>query len=151
MLLIIRECTGGLDTFDGEALRMLPSLQSLVVRHRLNLLPRQERHGIKRAPSVPFLRLLLAPHIYSASRRDRKSTRLNSSHSQISYAVFCLKKKKTTNKRSHTHLRTQNATRPHPPHATPDEQVHSDNLHVLDADCVPLDITHSRRSCDDGA
>src|SRR2546430_11508436 len=29
-------------------------------------------------------------------RVDRKSTRLNSSHSQISYAVFCLKKKKTT-------------------------------------------------------
>src|SRR2546427_8697487 len=28
--------------------------------------------------------------------RDRKSTRLNSSHSQISYAVFCLKKKKKT-------------------------------------------------------
>src|SRR5688572_18678884 len=28
-------------------------------------------------------------------RQDRKSTRLNSSHSQISYAVFCLKKKKT--------------------------------------------------------
>src|SRR2546428_10176176 len=27
--------------------------------------------------------------------RDRKSTRLNSSHDQISYAVFCLKKKKT--------------------------------------------------------
>src|SRR2546430_13720353 len=31
---------------------------------------------------------------------DRKSTRLNSSHSQISYAVFCLKKKKTS---SHYH------------------------------------------------
>src|SRR2546430_7414640 len=30
-----------------------------------------------------------------AGERDRKSTRLNSSHSQISYAVFCLKKKKT--------------------------------------------------------
>src|SRR5688572_32553948 len=29
-----------------------------------------------------------------APREDRKSTRLNSSHSQISYAVFCLKKKK---------------------------------------------------------
>src|SRR5688572_32397472 len=29
---------------------------------------------------------------------DRKSTRLNSSHSQISYAVFCLKKKKKHNK-----------------------------------------------------
>src|SRR2546427_1969930 len=33
--------------------------------------------------------------------RDRKSTRLNSSHSQISYAVFCLKKKKKK-KRSST-------------------------------------------------
>src|SRR2546430_6687052 len=33
-------------------------------------------------------------------KADRKSTRLNSSHSQISYAVFCLKKKKT----SHTSL-----------------------------------------------
>src|SRR2546430_3384180 len=31
----------------------------------------------------------------SAVRLDRKSTRLNSSHSQISYAVFCLKKKNT--------------------------------------------------------
>src|SRR2546427_1047911 len=31
----------------------------------------------------------------TALSRDRKSTRLNSSHSQISYAVFCLKKKKT--------------------------------------------------------
>src|SRR5438477_8514458 len=30
------------------------------------------------------------------SRRDRKSTRLNSSHMSISYAVFCLKKKKKT-------------------------------------------------------
>src|SRR5688572_31675539 len=30
----------------------------------------------------------------AAQVRDRKSTRLNSSHSQISYAVFCLKKKK---------------------------------------------------------
>src|SRR5436305_11101389 len=31
------------------------------------------------------------------ARRDRKSTRLNSSHVRISYAVFCLKKKKKTN------------------------------------------------------
>src|SRR2546430_4391737 len=37
---------------------------------------------------------------------DRKSTRLNSSHSQISYAVFCLKKKKNTPPRNH---RTQPA------------------------------------------
>src|SRR3712207_7909445 len=32
----------------------------------------------------------------SGLRRDRKSTRLNSSHANISYAVFCLKKKKKT-------------------------------------------------------
>src|SRR5689334_24699710 len=37
---------------------------------------------------------------------DRKSTRLNSSHSSISYAVFCLKKKKTKNHKSHI-LHTQ--------------------------------------------
>src|SRR2546430_4890784 len=33
---------------------------------------------------------------------DRKSTRLNSSHSQISYAVFCLKKKKNTESNTRT-------------------------------------------------
>src|SRR2546430_8926460 len=35
-------------------------------------------------------------YLIAAPGGDRKSTRLNSSHSQISYAVFCLKKKKTT-------------------------------------------------------
>src|SRR2546426_8394524 len=35
-------------------------------------------------------------------KRDRKSTRLNSSHLVISYAVFCLKKKKKGNQRRHT-------------------------------------------------
>src|SRR5436309_9378194 len=35
-----------------------------------------------------------APGSRPAGRRDRKSTRLNSSHVKISYAVFCLKKKK---------------------------------------------------------
>src|SRR2546427_9532124 len=35
-----------------------------------------------------------AQALASTGSRDRKSTRLNSSHSQISYAVFCLKKKK---------------------------------------------------------
>src|SRR5690554_7787306 len=34
---------------------------------------------------------------------DRKSTRLNSSHVRISYAVFCLKKKKNKNKKSTTY------------------------------------------------
>src|SRR2546430_6697539 len=42
-----------------------------------------------------------------SSKRDRKSTRLNSSHSQISYAVFCLKKKKNTHPH---HLRNTKST-----------------------------------------
>src|SRR2546428_4006928 len=59
-------------------------------------------------------------------RRDRKSTRLNSSHDQISYAVFCLKKKKnevastrraTSPRLSLSHPTTQHATvTPHPPY-----------------------------------
>src|SRR5574344_2749884 len=40
--------------------------------------------------------------------RDRKSTRLNSSHQIISYAVFCLKKKKTR-RQPHTRQHTPNA------------------------------------------
>src|SRR5205085_11721576 len=51
--------------------------------------------------------VLLTPATVSSSAaisepscRDRKSTRLNSSHSQISYAVFCLKKKKKKKKKT---------------------------------------------------
>src|SRR2546430_11297600 len=44
----------------------------------------------------------LTPEVLGIAREDRKSTRLNSSHSQISYAVFCLKKKKSTNRSSTT-------------------------------------------------
>src|SRR5688572_31071396 len=39
----------------------------------------------------------------TAWNRDRKSTRLNSSHSQISYAVFCLKKKNKKKPTRHHH------------------------------------------------
>src|SRR2546430_13567943 len=45
---------------------------------------------LDRAEDIELVRDLIRRHI------DRKSTRLNSSHSQISYAVFCLKKKKKT-------------------------------------------------------
>src|SRR2546427_6728932 len=48
---------------------------------------RDDRAGPgRRRPAAPFR--------HPGSTTDRKSTRLNSSHSQISYAVFCLKKKK---------------------------------------------------------
>src|SRR3712207_8434297 len=44
---------------------------------------------------------------------DRKSTRLNSSHANISYAVFCLKKKKTTSLRRQTHDLSTSSCRTH--------------------------------------
>src|SRR5687768_17789819 len=39
--------------------------------------------------------------LLDAQKEDRKSTRLNSSHGYISYAVFCLKKKKVNHKNMH--------------------------------------------------
>src|SRR2546422_2740191 len=44
------------------------------------------------------------------SKADRKSTRLNSSHGYISYAVFCLKKKKKSKRRSLYRVRLMGAT-----------------------------------------
>src|SRR5688572_31639950 len=58
----------------------------------------EQRHGVGRLPEA-------APQLY-LEFKDRKSTRLNSSHSQISYAVFCLKKKKTKQKTPSKHNKT---------------------------------------------
>src|SRR5690349_22368789 len=55
-------------------------------------------HGFRKPRVVERLRLVLplghGPGNEVRDRLDRKSTRLNSSHVEISYAVFCLKKKK---------------------------------------------------------
>src|SRR5688572_32215401 len=54
--------------------------------------------GIIEAVSIPVMAKARIGHFVEAQvleSLDRKSTRLNSSHSQISYAVFCLKKKNT--------------------------------------------------------
>src|SRR3712207_8025513 len=52
-------------------------------------------HGAAGEPPDPesHERLLEGTPVYAEKRLDRKSTRLNSSHANISYAVFCLKKK----------------------------------------------------------
>src|SRR3712207_7313922 len=55
---------------------------------------RDLRPGLDRAPGA------------AANDRDRKSTRLNSSHANISYAVFCLKKKKKITPPKSTPLNT---------------------------------------------
>src|SRR5437879_11112196 len=46
-------------------------------------------------PAVPTTNVALLALVIAGAWLDRKSTRLNSSHRCISYAVFCLKKKKT--------------------------------------------------------
>src|SRR3712207_8397291 len=56
-------------------------------RERLHLSPRFSPAAGQECPRGPGKGLL------GPARRDRKSTRLNSSHANISYAVFCLKKK----------------------------------------------------------
>src|SRR5690606_41011135 len=68
-----------------------------------------EQRGLQsRARNVPALQEQIdAAHEHVGEDRsmggpDRKSTRLNSSHVKISYAVFCLKKKKTTKHRKNT-------------------------------------------------
>src|SRR5688572_31269082 len=67
-------------------------------RSRRNLPFAAEPHSPEKEDSVkPRLFLLASCAVLLSTLvirvRDRKSTRLNSSHSQISYAVFCLKKK----------------------------------------------------------
>src|SRR5256885_16832070 len=54
-------------------------------------------------PKSSGVRTIPSPKWYCQTRLDRKSTRLNSSHLVISYAVFCLKKKKDP---STYHVRT---------------------------------------------
>src|SRR2546422_1841822 len=50
-----------------------------------------------------FVAHFFKPRLPARLREDRKSTRLNSSHGYISYAVFCLKKKKKTTSQLDTH------------------------------------------------
>src|SRR2546430_8596758 len=66
--------------------RVLPDRVGRAQRERVPAVLRTARRGV-RAPGR---------RVEQFVERDRKSTRLNSSHSQISYAVFCLKKKKTS-------------------------------------------------------
>src|SRR3712207_7554141 len=54
----------------------------------------QHRRDRRRQPYAD-LQLIAPDQEPRKQKRDRKSTRLNSSHANISYAVFCLKKKKT--------------------------------------------------------
>src|SRR5689334_24817447 len=71
----------------------------------------QLREPRMHARAVQALVVVFPEHLPVApdrlGQRDRKSTRLNSSHSSISYAVFCLKKKKKK-KTQYIHITSQN-------------------------------------------
>src|SRR5688572_31864612 len=72
--------------------RSLPDQYTPVSRRRE--LSRTHRPVSCRLDSPASSLWAVHPNLPRHAPRDRKSTRLNSSHSQISYAVFCLKKKK---------------------------------------------------------
>src|SRR5258708_19719000 len=81
-------------------------------------LPISSRPAAACAAASSSAAVRLGSHRKMKLRRDRKSTRLNSSHQIISYAVFCLKKKKNTQIRSpacplHTPRHHPRAPRPH--------------------------------------
>src|SRR2546426_8488026 len=63
-------------------------------------------HGPLELYDLPVVGARLAVQDFGGAVRvqDRKSTRLNSSHLVISYAVFCLKKKKTIGRHEYTHI-----------------------------------------------
>src|SRR5437762_10849105 len=96
-------CTSFFALFVSYLSRAPPHLHSFPTRRSSDLpastgCPRRavtdRAHARLRAGRVREVRSLL---LRAPSRLDRKSTRLNSSHRCISYAVFCLKKKKTKN------------------------------------------------------
>src|SRR5256885_13070983 len=81
--------------FRSGAPRVNPCEAYVIDGHLLlNMMPR----------SLKALDLLRDPRVY-VHTPDRKSTRLNSSHLVISYAVFCLKKKKINNHYLHDDYR----------------------------------------------
>src|SRR5206468_12562802 len=59
----------------------------------------RRREGLMLVRTVTYRGFVLDRDVEPLPNPDRKSTRLNSSHDQISYAVFCLKKKKNKNRR----------------------------------------------------
>src|SRR3712207_8573063 len=86
---IVSEFRGGLRVTSAEAMEVVRMvLVGQVGRDLVNLINRHSTLAVGMSGEDGGL--------FTAARRstDRKSTRLNSSHANISYAVFCLKKKK---------------------------------------------------------
>src|SRR2546428_7858628 len=76
-----------------EAVLRLPRGEGRESRGGLARIASGDVERVVNAPVPNQQALELIPSSVARPARDRKSTRLNSSHDQISYAVFCLKKK----------------------------------------------------------
>src|SRR2546427_2422038 len=102
--------------------------------HATGLHPARQRQARRKPRANPEL---IASWLRLTKSIDRKSTRLNSSHSQISYAVFCLKKKKKKQTPKHNRISytilcyTEQRTTPHPRYDNPEldhaKAVHSES------------------------
>src|SRR5258708_4153795 len=77
-------------------LQLMDPLPKLVIvdRNARNMPLQAVRQLREQQPTLPIIGFLSHVQTELAAQADRKSTRLNSSHQIISYAVFCLKKKK---------------------------------------------------------
>src|SRR5205085_9926762 len=79
-----------------ESAKRSPQQSEAIAQHYLSLAPGLQSMRQKLAElqkQLAALKPITVPIQREMPMGDRKSTRLNSSHSQISYAVFCLKKK----------------------------------------------------------
>src|SRR3712207_8533604 len=87
-----------------DALRSLDQVPDRLLARAGRLVRKRDRRDPRQAIGV----LVRTGHVRhramcGSKRLDRKSTRLNSSHANISYAVFCLKKKNKTNTPAQPH------------------------------------------------
>src|SRR2546430_14928432 len=93
--LLVLNTPGGISTSMDEIVTSLLNSKVPVIVYVYPSGARAASAGLFVAQAADVLAMAPGTNIGSAHPiQDRKSTRLNSSHSQISYAVFCLKKKK---------------------------------------------------------
>src|SRR2546421_8871826 len=111
-------------------------------------------HRLANDSALPLSSVLLTAHakVLGALSGDRKSTRLNSSHDQISYAVFCLKKKKEI---THSALQRRGiAVKPRTPPSERDacgKQVRARQQHRTARDTARRSFYRTQRPHDDPA
>src|SRR3712207_8584516 len=104
----MRDCVDNIFFFNDTATTEIYTLSlhdALPISHRVRVPQhrrRRRRPRVARRPRRPEdERAAAAAGARPLPPPDRKSTRLNSSHANISYAVFCLKKKKTNSSSKH--------------------------------------------------